>query len=95
MNVILQSFIHNPLLKAYFLSDQHNPTQCTTKYCLCCEMDRLFAEVWETKLNTHPYLLSLFLDLFASEGTLRTLSFPPGHVDVTPRIGGVRTTRCP
>ncbi|CAO3646302.1 unnamed protein product [Cunninghamella blakesleeana] len=46
MNVILQSFLHNPLLKAYFLSDQHNPKLCLTKYCLCCEMDRLFAEIY-------------------------------------------------
>ncbi|KAI9304263.1 hypothetical protein BJ944DRAFT_288758 [Cunninghamella echinulata] len=46
MNVILQSFLHNPLLKAYFLSDQHNPKLCMTKYCLCCEMDRLFAEIY-------------------------------------------------
>lgn len=45
MNVILQSFIHNPLLKAYFLSDQHSPSRCQTKYCLCCEMDNLFAQV--------------------------------------------------
>ena len=45
MNVILQSFIHNPLLKAYFLSDQHNPTRCNNKFCLCCEMDNLFSQV--------------------------------------------------
>lgn len=45
MNVILQSFIHNPLLKAYFLSDRHNPSRCQRKFCLCCEMDNLFAQV--------------------------------------------------
>ncbi|KAI8327523.1 hypothetical protein BC941DRAFT_446805 [Chlamydoabsidia padenii] len=53
MNVILQSFIHNPLLKAYFLSDQHNPKHCVTKYCLCCEMDRLFAEIYSPRKE--PY----------------------------------------
>ncbi|CAO3588838.1 unnamed protein product [Absidia cylindrospora] len=53
MNVILQSFIHNPLLKAYFLSDQHNPKKCSTKYCLCCEMDRLFAEIYSPRKE--PY----------------------------------------
>ncbi|KAI7883276.1 cysteine proteinase [Lichtheimia hyalospora FSU 10163] len=53
MNVILQSFIHNPLLKAYFLSDQHSPSRCQTKYCLCCEMDNLFAQVYSGKKE--PY----------------------------------------
>ncbi|KAI8059576.1 hypothetical protein BC940DRAFT_313446 [Gongronella butleri] len=49
MNVILQSFLHNPLLKAYFLSNQHNPKHCSTKHCLCCEMDRLFEEVYDPR----------------------------------------------
>lgn len=28
MSVILQSFLHNPLLRAYFLSDKHNRFLC-------------------------------------------------------------------
>lgn len=45
MNVILQSLVQNPLLKAYFLSDRHNPKNCQKQYCMCCEMDDLFAQV--------------------------------------------------
>jgi ubiquitin carboxyl-terminal hydrolase 22/27/51 len=45
MNVILQSLVHNPLLKAYFLSDRHNPKNCQKQFCMCCEMDDLFAQV--------------------------------------------------
>lgn len=45
MNVILQSLVHNPLLKAYFLSDRHNPKHCQKEFCMCCEMDNLFAQV--------------------------------------------------
>ena len=46
MNCILQSLTHTPILRDYFLSDQHhchmtaNPQQC-----LVCEMGRLFQEV--------------------------------------------------
>nr|KAG5690871.1 hypothetical protein BaRGS_028903 [Batillaria attramentaria] len=45
MNCILQSLTHTPILRDYFLSDQHhchmtaNPQQC-----LVCEMGRLFQE---------------------------------------------------
>ncbi|KAF7344818.1 Ubiquitin carboxyl-terminal hydrolase [Mycena venus] len=47
MNVILQSFIHNPLLRNYFLADKHNSKQCKIEEdCTCCEMDRLFAEIF-------------------------------------------------
>ncbi|TCD65249.1 hypothetical protein EIP91_002957 [Steccherinum ochraceum] len=47
LNVILQSFVANPLLRNYFLSDKHNTKLCSkTKDCGCCEMDKLFSEVY-------------------------------------------------
>ncbi|KDQ59150.1 hypothetical protein JAAARDRAFT_715565 [Jaapia argillacea MUCL 33604] len=53
LNVILQSFIHNPLLRNFFLSDKHNSKLCKTKDCTCCEMDTLFSEVFSE--DTNPY----------------------------------------
>ncbi|KAH9481878.1 Ubiquitin carboxyl-terminal hydrolase 22 [Psilocybe cubensis] len=46
MNVVLQCFIHNPLLRNYFLSDKHNCKQCKVENCTCCEMDKLFTEIY-------------------------------------------------
>ncbi|KAI9247187.1 hypothetical protein BDA99DRAFT_553451 [Phascolomyces articulosus] len=66
MNVILQSFIHNPLLKAYFLSDQHNPSRCNNKFCLCCEMDNLYAQVYSGKKEPYgpcTFLHSMWMSL--------------------------------
>ena len=45
MNVILQSFIANPLLRNYYLSDKHNSKLCKVKDCTSCEMDKLYSEV--------------------------------------------------
>lgn len=46
MNVVLQSFVHNPLLRNFFLSDRHNSYLCTNREnCLACELDLLFHEV--------------------------------------------------
>ncbi|EPB89263.1 hypothetical protein HMPREF1544_03887 [Mucor circinelloides 1006PhL] len=53
MNVILQSLVQNPLLKAYFLSDRHNPKNCQKQYCMCCEMDDLFAQFYSK--DKKPY----------------------------------------
>ncbi|KAI8967242.1 hypothetical protein BDF20DRAFT_1004934 [Mycotypha africana] len=53
MNVILQSLIHNPLLKAYFLSDRHNSKTCQKQHCMCCEMNDLFAEFYAN--DKKPY----------------------------------------
>ena len=44
LNVVLQCFLHNPLLRNYFLSDKHNHKLCKLNNCTCCEMDKLFAE---------------------------------------------------
>lgn len=48
LSVILQSFIHNPLLRNFFLADRHNADLCnggTHDPCLACEMDKMFREV--------------------------------------------------
>ncbi|EJD06815.1 cysteine proteinase [Fomitiporia mediterranea MF3/22] len=49
LNVILQSFLHNPMLRNYFLSDMHNSKACKIKECMCCELDKLFSEVYSGK----------------------------------------------
>ncbi|ORX81525.1 cysteine proteinase [Anaeromyces robustus] len=46
MNVIIQSFIHNPLLRAHFLGDRHNYKLCKNQLCLACELDKLFTQFY-------------------------------------------------
>ncbi|KAF8344708.1 hypothetical protein F5887DRAFT_969390 [Amanita rubescens] len=53
LNVVLQSFVHNPLLRNYFLGDKHNWKQCKNENCTCCEMDKLFAETFSD--DSTPY----------------------------------------
>ncbi|KAG1171793.1 hypothetical protein G6F70_002018 [Rhizopus microsporus] len=53
MNVILQSLVHNPILKAYFLSDKHNSKRCKRQHCMCCEMDDLFIQLYSG--DKQPY----------------------------------------
>jgi ubiquitin carboxyl-terminal hydrolase 22/27/51 len=53
MNSILQAFIHNPLLKAHFLSDKHSNCPRERKHCLACQVDYLFAEFFSE--DTFPF----------------------------------------
>ena len=53
LNAILQSFIHNPLLRNYFLSGKHNRVTCKYTDCTCCEFDSLFSEIYSGE--TGPY----------------------------------------
>lgn len=46
LNAVLQCLIHNPLLRNYFLGDKHNYKLCKLENCTCCEMDKLFSEIY-------------------------------------------------
>lgn len=73
LNVILQSFLHNPLLRNYFLSDRHNAKLCAAgRDCLACEMDKLFAEFFTRNDTPPPYgptsfLYAIWMDSSSSE----------------------------
>ena len=47
MSVILQALIHNPLVRAHFLSSKHSQATCGLNPCIACEMDNLFAEFYQ------------------------------------------------
>lgn len=53
MNVIIQCFIHNPPLRAFFLSDKHNERMCCneTSKCMACQMDILFSQFYNGEIT--------------------------------------------
>jgi hypothetical protein len=44
MSVILQSLIHNPLVRNFYLSDGHKQKECEQTNCMSCAMDEVFSE---------------------------------------------------
>lgn len=73
MSVVLQSLLHNPLLRNYFLADMHNPHRCARRLraspmplvapaptvCLACDMDELFTAFFSG--DHAPFLPDHFL----------------------------------
>lgn len=60
MNCIVQSLIHTPVLRDFFLADKHNcqMTSVEAQQCLVCEMARLFQEFYSGNRTPHiPYRL--------------------------------------
>lgn len=58
MNCIVQALTHTPLLRDYFLSDQHRCLLKDPDKCLVCEMSRLFQEFYSGKSSPHvPFKL--------------------------------------
>lgn len=44
MSVILQSLIHNPLIRSYYLSEGHRSADCERDACTSCALDDLFTD---------------------------------------------------
>ena len=79
MNTILQTLIHNPMMKAYFLSGMHVAKDCGVKSCLACEMDGLFCQVYSTT-DRSPYCPTSFLfNMWISQKHLAGYSQQDAH----------------
>lgn len=62
-NVILQSFLHNPLLRNFYLSDGHQSSGCEAQHCLSCAMDDIFQEFYSQEA-TNGYTAANILSGF-------------------------------
>lgn len=61
-NVVLQSFLHNPFLRNFYLSDGHQGTSCGS-HCLSCAMDDMFQYFYALE-NTNGYTAANILSGF-------------------------------
>jgi ubiquitin C-terminal hydrolase len=62
-NVVLQSFLHNPLLRNFYLSDGHQSGDCQVQHCLSCAMDDMFQDFYAVE-NTNGYTAANILSGF-------------------------------
>lgn len=49
MSVILQSLLHNPLIKFFYLSEGHKQADCEKETCTSCALDEIFTEFHSTE----------------------------------------------
>lgn len=62
-NVVLQTFLHNPILRNFYLSDGHQNGNCDQQYCLSCAMDDMFQDFYAVE-NTNGYTAANILSGF-------------------------------
>ncbi|KAK0610448.1 ubiquitin carboxyl-terminal hydrolase-like protein [Bombardia bombarda] len=62
-NVVLQSFLHNPVLRNFYLSDGHQSNTCEMQHCLSCAMDDMFQDFYALE-NTNGYTAANILSGF-------------------------------
>ncbi|OLN87650.1 putative ubiquitin carboxyl-terminal hydrolase 8 [Colletotrichum chlorophyti] len=62
-NVVLQSFLHNPVLRNFYLSDGHQSNDCSVPNCLSCAMDDMFQDFYAVE-NTNGFTAASILSGF-------------------------------
>jgi len=46
MSVVIQSLLHNPYIKSWYLSEGHASQSCERDACTSCALDEIFSEFW-------------------------------------------------
>lgn len=49
MSVVLQSLIHNPFIRSFYLAGGHRSTECGREACTSCALDDIFTEFHSTE----------------------------------------------
>lgn len=49
MSVIMQSLIHNPFMRSYYLSEGHKSADCEKESCISCALDDMFQEFYSVE----------------------------------------------
>jgi ubiquitin carboxyl-terminal hydrolase 22/27/51 len=62
-NVVLQSFLHNPFLRNFYLNDGHQSSDCSIPHCLSCAMDDMFQDFYALE-STNGYTAANILSGF-------------------------------
>ncbi|KAH8887064.1 ubiquitin carboxyl-terminal hydrolase-like protein [Thozetella sp. PMI_491] len=62
-NVVLQSFLHNPMLRNFYLSDGHPSGSCGVAHCLSCGIDDMFQDFYSAE-STNGYTAANILSGF-------------------------------
>lgn len=70
MSVILESLVHNPLIRNFYLSDGHKPATCAKSLngepCLSCNMDDMFQQFNNTESTTAFSAVNVLGSMLAS-----------------------------
>ncbi|KAF2758253.1 ubiquitin carboxyl-terminal hydrolase 2 [Pseudovirgaria hyperparasitica] len=70
MSVILQTIIHNPLVRNFYLSEGHSSRDCDDEYCISCAMDEIFQEFYSAEKTEGYGAVSMLLASWMAEQAL-------------------------
>ena len=70
MSVVLQSIIHNPFIRSFYLSEGHRSTDCEREACTSCALDDIFTEFHSTEKAEGYGMVSMLQSSWRGGGNL-------------------------
>lgn len=79
MSVILQALVHNPLIRAYYLSEGHKSADCERETCTSCALDDIFTKFFEEDRHEGYGAVSMLQGCWKGGGGLAGYSQQDAH----------------
>ena len=79
MSVVLQSLIHNPLIRTYYLSEGHRSSECDRDACTSCAMDDIFTDFYGQEKHEGYGAVHMLQGCWKSGGGLAGYSQQDAH----------------
>lgn len=70
MSVIMQSLIHNPFIRSYYLSEGHKSTDCEKESCTSCALDEMFQEFYSVEKTEGFGAVSMLMGSWMANSSL-------------------------
>lgn len=67
---VLQTFIHNPMLKKEFFNNDDHYFNCDVQDCITCSIDKIFAEFFTSKSNESYGMTNLLVNSWSKNKSL-------------------------
>ncbi|KXS98393.1 hypothetical protein AC578_4637 [Pseudocercospora eumusae] len=79
MSVILQSLIHNPLIRTFYLAEGHRSSECEREACTSCALDDIFTDFYATEKHEGYGAVHMLQGCWKSGGALAGYSQQDAH----------------
>lgn len=79
MSVILQSLIHNPFIRAFYLSEGHKSSECEREACTSCALDDIFMDFYKEEKHEGYGAVNMLQGCWKGGGGLAGYSQQDAH----------------
>ncbi|GIZ38394.1 hypothetical protein CKM354_000181200 [Cercospora kikuchii] len=79
MSVILQSLIHNPFIRTYYLSEGHRSSECEREACTSCALDDMFTDFYGAEKHEGYGAVHMLQGCWKNGGNLAGYSQQDAH----------------